>query len=308
MKKIETINIDNLRLKDPIVLSDEKGYHIIGLSKLKSGSNNMAYAFTENFKDFKLVNSELITAEKNCSIWSGCLFKESDNYHIFYTIRSLENGYWANQTIKHLETKDFKKLDFKDLNLTPKLADNNKNIFQYLPQEDGYTPHSWRDPFIFKEDNKFYMLVAAKLNQKYFNATIALLASDDLSNWTLLNPSIVPNNGDYEELELPSIVMTSSNEVILLTCCWERNDYIDAHKNGYSPLKHNVEKIIRRKGVLLTFKAPNIKKALLGQFAFNSQITTPSNFYAGRFVPNQNTIIGHNIDNLSVILMKYGGE
>lgn len=298
-------NLDQLRLKDPTVFTDSIGHHIIGLSKLKTGNNNMGYVFTEDFENFKDINLQLITAEENCSIWSGCIFKEKDTYYVFYTIRSSENGYWAKQTIKYLETNDFKTINFKTLNLTPELADNNSNIFQYLPQDDSYTPHSWRDPFVFKHEDKFYMLVAAKLNKKHFNATIALLVSDDLDNWTLLNPSIVPNHDTYEELELPSIVLNDSNEVLLMVCCWERDDYIDAHINGYSPLKHNTDKIIRRKGILMTFKAPSIEKALQGQFTFDRQIPTPSNFYAGRFTLNQNAIIGHDINNLSIILMPY---
>jgi hypothetical protein len=193
------ITFDHLKLKDPTVFTDKKGHHIIGLSKLKSGNNNMAYYFTENFIDFNCINIELIIAEKECSIWSGCLFEDNGKYHVFYTIRSIEKGYWAKQTIKRLETKDFKTVNFKKLNLTPELADNNSNIFQYKPQNESYTVHSWRDPFVFKYDNKFYMLVAAKINRTHFNAAIALLVSEDLDEWTLLNSNIIPNNEEYEE-------------------------------------------------------------------------------------------------------------
>jgi hypothetical protein len=302
------ITIDNLNITDPIIYTDDKGYHIIGLTKQKSGNTNMVYLFTENFTDFNIVNRELIVEKENSDIWGGCIFYDKGEFHIFYTVRSSENGYWAKQTIKRIVTKDFKTVDFKNLNLTPELADNNENIFQYLPNKDSYTIHSWRDPFIFKHDGKFYMLISAKLNRKHFNATIALLVSNDLDNWTLVNPSIVPNNGEFEELELPSVFINNSNEIMLMTCCWEQNDYLETGNNGYTPLnneKGNNEKIVRRKGMLLVFKAQNIENALLGQFKFESKIETPSNFYAGCFVPDQNVIIGHDKDKSSLIMLKH---
>jgi len=303
---ITNISLDNLNISDPIVYSDDKGYHIIALSQLKSGKNNMVYLFTENFTDFTTVNRELIVAEENSSIWSGCLFYDKGKFHVFYTVTSSENGYWAKQAIKRLETRDFKAIDFKNLNLTPEIADDNKNIFQYKPDEDSFTIHSWRDPFVFKQKDKFYMLISAKLKRKHFNATIALLVSDDLDNWTLVNPSIVPNNSKYEELELPSIYLNNSNEAILMACCWEKADYTDTGKNGYTPLndeKSNQEKIVRRKGMILVFKAQNIENALSGQFEFDYKIETPPNFYAGSLIPGQNVIVGHDKDKLEMILL-----
>lgn len=302
------ITIDNLTITDPIVYSDDTGYHIIGLTKQKSGNTNMVYLFTENFTDFNIVNRALIAEEANADIWGGCIFIDDGKFHVFYTVRSSENGYWAKQTIKRLETKDFKTIGLKNLNLTPELADNNENIFQYIPNKDSYTIHSWRDPFVFKHNSKFYMLIAAKLNRKHFNATIALLVSDDLDNWTLVNPSIVPNNGEFEELELPSVCMNNAKEIMLMTCCWERNDYIETGKNGYTPLsneKSNDEKIIRRKGMLVVFKAQNIESALLGQFEFDYKIETPPNFYAGNFIPDQQVIIGHDKDKASLLLLQH---
>jgi hypothetical protein len=300
--------IDNLSITDPIVHSDESGYHIIGLTKVKTGNTNMVYLFSENFADFNIVNRELIVKDENSDIWGGCIFSDNGKFHVFYTARSSENGYWAKQTIKRLETKDFKSIEFKNLNLTPESVENNENIFQCKPDKDSYTIHSWRDPFVFKHNSKFYMLIAAKLNRKHFNATIALLVSNDLDNWTLVNPSIIPNNNEFEELELPSVFINNSNEIMLMTCCWEQNDYIETGKNGYNPLsneKSNDAKIIRRKGMLLVFKAQNIECALLGQFKFDYKIETPTNFYAGCFIPDQNAIIGHDKDKSSLILLQH---
>lgn len=301
----DKILLADLKIQDPTILADESGYHIIGLLPSGNNSSSMIYVYSEDLISIKKSNTNFITAGSNFNIWSGCIFSFNGKFHLFYTTVTQDNDYWAVQTINRAETKDFINIDWTNIQLTPQLADNNRGIFQYKPEADSYTVHAWRDPYVFYHNNRFYMLVAAKLSKrKHFNASIALLSSDNLNDWQLENPSIIDDHTGYEELELPSVYCNDAGEIFLVTCTWQKEDYIATGNAGYNPLINNTANEVRRKGMILVFMAKNIDDAVKGKFSFHSTINTPPDFYAGCLIPNRNLIAGHNKKTLSLMLIE----
>ena len=72
----------------------------------------------------------------------------------------------------------------------------------YLSPPDGYSHLHYRDPFVFKDDQGvFHLLVTAELKDHDLGmgGCLAHLISDDLKNWDLTSPFIIPGTNHIPE-------------------------------------------------------------------------------------------------------------
>lgn len=258
--------------------------------------SQLTYAITSDFKTFELQEENIIPCSENCSIWTGCTIKIADNdYWMFYTERRTTGNYFAGQTIKLARSPDLKHwIVDNNFSLSPDSIDPEFRYFQRTQKPGDRTPHAWRDPYIFKIENYYYMLVAAKLKPREntrvnFSACIALLKADesDLKSWTLVHPSLIVG---YEELELPQVYRDEhTDEIILRVSTWDERDYQRSAEQGI---------IYRERGQLLAFEAANIDAALAGTFSPQPQILigemgiVQAEIYGCVWIPELKAVVG----------------
>ncbi|MEB3280665.1 MAG: hypothetical protein VKK42_17265 [Lyngbya sp.] len=276
--------------------------------------SQLIYAITDDFKSFKIQDKNIIPRRENQSIWTGCTInincnsktrflqetgflspETTFNYLMFYTERQTEGDYFAVQRIKFAQSNDLKNwiLD-NTFSLEPELIDPNFSYFIRTQNPGDRTAHAWRDPFIFKVEKTYYMLVAAKhiIDQnhpQHQNACIALLKADEnnLKSWEFVHPSLITG---YEELELPQLYRNEkTDEVILLVSTWDERDYQESVKRG---------KIYRERGQLLAFSAASLEAALRGEFNQNPEIflgengSVQTSIYGGVWISQLKAIVG----------------
>ncbi len=253
--------------------------------------SQLTYAITSDFKTFELQQKSLIPCVENQSIWTGCTIKININdYWMFYTERQTAGDYFAVQTIKLARSHNLHQWLIDDqFSLSP---DGGYFILTQNPRDR--TAHAWRDPYLFKVENCYYMLVAAKhiIDQNHRpnqNACIALLKADEnnLKHWELVHPSLITG---YEELELPQLYRNQqTNEIILLVSTWDERDY---------QLSLNQDNIYRERGQLLAFSAASLEAALAGKFNQTPEIilgetgSLQASIYGSVWVSELKAIVG----------------
>ncbi len=274
----------------------------------------MTYAITSDFKSFKIQHQNIINCRENQSIWTGCTInincnsktrfleetgfldpKTAFNYLMFYTERQTKGDYFAAQTIKLAQSNDLKNwIVDNTFSLEPELIDPNFRYFIITQNPGDRTAHAWRDPYIFKVEKSYYMLVAAKhiIDQnhpQHKNACIALLKADNnnLKKWELVHPSLITG---YEELELPQLYRhQKTDQVILLVSTWDERDYQQSVEQ---------DKIYRERGQLLAFSAASLEDALGGKFHQKPQIiigeagSIQASIYGGVWISELKAIVG----------------
>lgn len=124
-------------------------------------------------------------ADQDLYIYTGCIIKAGERYHIFYTGNNFHYPAQGRkqQGVMHATSPDL-------LHWT-KLEEDT-----FFAPEDGYEPHDWRDPFVFwnEEAGEYWMLLAARLNKgpDRRRGCIALCASADLRQWEVREPFWAP--------------------------------------------------------------------------------------------------------------------
>jgi beta-fructofuranosidase len=131
--------------------------------------------------------------DESCA--TGCVLTDEDGkHHIFYTGI---NGHFYHQN-KHSQVIMHAVSD--DLVNWEKVPGQ-----MWLPDEDVYEKHDWRDPCIFwhPEEKQYYMLVASRLKDgpKYRRGCTGLMVSKTLTDWVAVEPFYAPNR--YEGHECP---------------------------------------------------------------------------------------------------------
>lgn len=133
--------------------------------------------------------------EYDMYVFTGSVIKHDGLYHIFYTGHNtkMDPGNYL-QAIMHAVSKDLE-------NWTKIKEDT------FVALNDEYEIRDWRDPFVYfdEKDNCFYMLLSTrkKSNLLQRRGTTALLKSNDLKKWELLDPIYEP--GLYYAHECPDL-------------------------------------------------------------------------------------------------------
>lgn len=136
------------------------------------------------------------------SLWTGSTYLAHDMGYLFYTGRSRES-FWKQQ-IGLATSRDLKVWEKHSGN--PVLAGNTTYYQQSTSLNALGAPPAWRDPFVFQEDDMYYLLFSARVvgSQSEFNGCIGLARSRDLVQWEILPPLLSP--GRYDEMEVPQLI------------------------------------------------------------------------------------------------------
>lgn len=126
--------------------------------------------------------------EQDLFVYTGCVIKKDDLYHIFYTGHNhhlLDMGKRV-EAVMHATSQDGLHWD--------KIPEDTF----YAPEDEPIEKHDWRDPFVFwnTEENKWWMLLCTRKlhGPSKRRGAVGLLVSDDLKNWdytgSLWDPSL----------------------------------------------------------------------------------------------------------------------
>lgn len=150
---------------------------------------------TKDFVNFTDCGEVLQRGDKNDQdlfVFTGSVIENNGKYYLFYTGH---NPHKREQNLPEqcvmLATSDdcvhFVKTDF----------------MYFAP--DGYEMHDWRDPFVYKDGNKFKMLLAARKKEGPFlkRGLTIQCESDDLLHWTVERDFYAPDN--YYTHECPDL-------------------------------------------------------------------------------------------------------
>lgn len=163
---------------DPMPFYDNGTFHVFYLQDTRPAPETFHpwyKATTTDFVNYSDAGEMIACGEDNSqedALGTGSVFKDGDTYYAFYTAH---NG--------NLDPKEFIYLaTSKDLNNWEK----QPTVAFRAP--DGYDRNEFRDPFIFKDNGEFKMLISTRADVGgAWKGVIAQFKSNDLYNWEIDN-------------------------------------------------------------------------------------------------------------------------
>ena len=149
-------------------------------------------------------------------LWTGSTIKHNDLYYMFYTGRSKQTG--LTQKIGFATSKN---LNSWTKYHKPILEAQNELFSITNTSNEIGSPPAWRDPFVFKNNNKFYLILSARIKTgTIYNACLAIFESNNLIEWK--KPKVLLDLGLFDEMETPQIIKQDDYYYLLFSCKKEK--------------------------------------------------------------------------------------
>jgi beta-fructofuranosidase len=188
----------------------------------------VGYATTTDFRAINWIVDDVLCADPhrwdNTAIWSGDVIRVSDGFLMFYTSRNRETDDELTQNIGVAYSPSVNHLDYWQrlpLRIQPQSPYELRSVL------NDTTIHAWRDPFLFRYQERVYMLLSAKDRTKPLGrkGAVAILRAEDeeFGSWEYLSPIASP--GYYSEMEVPQIYLDLDNRYVLVYSTWAKHDF-----------------------------------------------------------------------------------
>ncbi len=135
--------------------------------------------------------------------YSGSAIEHEGKHYLMFT----QNGIGQKQCLAYSEDG----VDYKRV-LQPVI--NAKNLPKYA------TIFNFRDPKVWKKDNKFYVLLGAMTKGAMANCNVLLFSSDNLYDWNFVGPLFEPafcNEHFYDMAECPDFFTIGDKDVLIVS-------------------------------------------------------------------------------------------
>ena len=198
-------------------------------------------------------------------IYSGGAIVDKEMVYLIYTGRVLKaiEGYTEIKETQNLAmSKDSINFGKSANNAVIKTAPHYAGMF--------FSSENFRTPYIWKHNDKYYMLVGTRFEETKDGAAV-LYKSDDLRNWIFVNVAAIGHKGEMGDLwENPQLI-TVGEEVILVISTQsiksKEKHFLNKHNSGWfiGKLDYNTGKF-KQKGPFglfdygFDFYAPKISK------------------------------------------------
>jgi beta-fructofuranosidase len=139
----------------------------------------------------------------NQAIWTGSIIREAGLWHMFYTGITRETKERV-QAVGHATSEDL--MTWKRVTSSPILRAEPP----YGTLDRDGVEH-FRDPWVFKSDNRWHMLVTSNEGSGW--GTIAHATSDDLMVWTLHAPLV--HDSRLKQIEVTETIFIDGQWVLL---------------------------------------------------------------------------------------------
>ncbi|MCB0323632.1 MAG: glycoside hydrolase family 68 protein, partial [Bdellovibrionales bacterium] len=196
----------------------------------------VGYGKTMDFRSIDFVNDAVLAARfnewDNTSIWTSDTIQVAGGAALkFYTSRTAELDDGLTQQIGLAYS-----FDYEHWTRVPAFrVTTDATHFEPRSVFGEQSPHAWRDPFLFMDQGRPYMLLAAKSKHEpiHRKGAIALLratSADSLADWEVVGEGY--HSGTCGEIEVPQLYINSEDEYELLYSCHPQYDFGTA-TNGY---------------------------------------------------------------------------
>lgn len=207
----QSFNLENKYIWDLWFLKVNDGWYRYFLQAPRNGDPESRHflasvgcAFSKDLVEWEYKGTVLEKDEKrwyDTSIWTGSVIENDGKYYFFYTSRNSKKP--REQLIGLLVS------DYPDFSESINVSRDNPLLkvdpeLYEVDSSDSWT--HWRDPFVFKENGQFHMLICAKDKNvpDGRNGTVAHAVSSNLTDWNILPPLDVP--ALFSQCECPYIV------------------------------------------------------------------------------------------------------
>jgi len=194
----------------------------------------VGHAISDDLKHWTVVEDALIVSDSpafdSWTTWTGSVVKGDDGrWWMFYTGTSREDGGDV-QTIGAASSDDL--MVWEKIGTTP-LTSADPRWYEKLDYSLWHD-EAWRDPWVFKRDGLWHMLVTARSNRgnPRTRGVLGHATSTDMRNWEVQPPLSEPGE-DFGQLEVFQFEIVDGVP-ILLFCCGvkELSDKRQAQMNG----------------------------------------------------------------------------
>ncbi|HEX4947873.1 MAG TPA: hypothetical protein VFZ34_14470 [Blastocatellia bacterium] len=145
------------------------------------------------------------------AIWTGCVVRTAREYLLFYTARNSREALIATpserQRPQHIglaTSTDLHHWQRAPQSLTAPLIPNPGMRF-------GLDGVAWRDPYVSRLGNEFYMFLCARLAQDTEGGVIVYLTSQDLQHWSD-EPRFIQCPMEFYQMEVPQVFWRPSGQ------------------------------------------------------------------------------------------------
>jgi len=212
-------------------------FHIFYLNAdpalVPSGENHNAsvvgYGVTKDFMEIEWGPYNVLCAHPdrwdNTSIWSGDIIKIGNGFLMFYTSRNRNEDDGQTQNVGAAYARNIDSVQWEpvlDVRIKP-----DPELYEPRRIEGDLSTHAWRDPFLFRHDNQFYMLLTAKSVNSPLgrNGAVAVLRAKNrnLYDWEILPPLVAPQY--FSEMEVAQLLAVPDGELELVFSCADIFDF-----------------------------------------------------------------------------------
>ena len=233
-----TLHLEDKWVWDFWLTRDGNDHHIFYLQaprslkdpELRHWHTSIGHAVSKDLSHWEILPDAISpsndeNAWDSLTTWTGSTIKHKNKWYMFYTGTSRsENG--LIQRIGFAVSDDLvnwtKYAGSPVINIDPLLYELYDKNFWY--------EQTWRDPWVFEQNGRFYALLTARLNQGELKArgVVALASSADLVHWEVGAPITGP--GEFAYLEVPQIVKI--NQKYYLIFCVDKEKYSEKRITG----------------------------------------------------------------------------
>jgi len=150
------------------------------------------------------------------ALWTGSVVRGDDGvWRLFYSALSTMPGHGVrDQRIGVAESDDL--TTWRRIGDRP-LLDPDPRWYATLP-EDPAASEAWRDPFVFRTDDGWHMLITARAPDapRLRDGVLGHARSDDLRSWELMPPLTAP--AGFGQLEVSQVRLVDGRPLLLFTC------------------------------------------------------------------------------------------
>jgi beta-fructofuranosidase len=220
------LRLDDEWIWDSWIADDGERYHLFYLSAptalgdagLRHEHARIGHAVSADLVDWTVLPPALSRADTgwdDLALWTGSTVRGDDGvWRLFYTAISTRGHRLRDQRIGIAESRDL--LTWTRVGDAPAL-EPDATRYKTL-DEDPSSSETWRDPFVFRLDDGWHMLVTARAPDRPRKAdgVLAHATSPDQLHWSVQDPLGVP--GGFGQLEVPQVRRVDGAWVLVFTC------------------------------------------------------------------------------------------
>jgi beta-fructofuranosidase len=220
------LKLDDEWIWDSWIADAGNAYHLfflkaprsLGDSGLRHEHARIGHAVSEDLVEWTVLPDALTRSDTgwdDLALWTGSTVQGDDGvWRLFYTAISTRAHRLRDQRIGVAESTGL--VTWHRAGDVP-AVEPDASRYKTL-EEDPLASETWRDPFVFRLDDGWHMLITARLLGRPRNAdgVLAHATSPDQRHWTVQDP--ISGTAGFGQLEVPQVRQVDGTWVLVFTC------------------------------------------------------------------------------------------